>query len=101
MRKRWIRFRVERHGVPIAEYGLSGKSALNVGITHSNSFREIKACVAAGLDYEKWRYGGYERDFMDEVLAWHDLTGMIEAHVKDAEAVETAKQAKKGKKGKK
>lgn len=89
---------MERHGVPIAQYALRGNSTLNVGITYANSFREIKACVAAGLDYEKWRYGGYTRELMDEVLAWHDLTMQIETHVKDAEALESKRQAKKSKK---
>jgi hypothetical protein len=57
--------------------------------------------VAAGLDYSKWRDGGYERDLMDEVLAWHDLTGLINSHVEDAKAAEMKKSQKKGRKGKK
>lgn len=92
---------MERHGIPIAKYGLSGASKLNVGITYSTAYREAAACVAMGLDYEKWRYGGYTREFMDEVLAFHDMSKLIETNIKDAEAAESKKNSRKGRKGKK
>ncbi len=86
-----------RHGVRIDQYELSGSNKLDVGITFGRSFREVNACVAAGLDYSMWRYGGYQREMMDEILAWYDLTNLISAHSEDAKAA----SMKKGKKGKK
>ena len=90
---------MQRHGVPIDRHGLSAGSSLNVGITYADSFKEINACVAAKLDYSVWRSGGYSRSLMDEVLAWHDLSRLIEAHIEDAKAVEMKRQSKRGKRG--
>lgn len=70
-------------GTPIQEMGL-GSSAVNVGITYSPIFSEFEACVAAGLDLERWVNGEYERAFRAHVIAWHEGKHLIEAHTKAA-----------------
>lgn len=88
---------MQRHGVPIHQHGLSGANSLNVGITYGDSFRELNACVAAGLDYERWRSSGYAPHIMAEILAWYDLSRVIDAHIEDAKAQEAKKQQRKAK----
>lgn len=87
---------MNRHGQPIHEYALSGSDRLNVGITFGDSYREISACVAAGLDYSRWIGGDYSREVMDAVLAWYDLSRLIEANIED----ERSREMKKGRRKK-
>lgn len=72
-------FNVRRNGVPIRKYFL--KPGLKVGITYERSFLEVQACIAAGLDYHKWRTEEYSPGFRAEVVAWYEMRGLIEQHV--------------------
>lgn len=90
-------FRVQRNGISIRKHFLKG--GVNAGITYNQSFAEAEACIAAGLDYHAWRNDFYEQDFKSEVVAWHQMKGLIEAHIKSAEAKHMEKRT--GKKGKK
>lgn len=84
-----------RHGVPIAEYPLSAESKVNSGISFSPAYREVSACVAAGLDYSRWVAGGYTSEVRGAVLAWHSASQQIEAHANDAQIREQEKRRRK------
>ena len=47
-------------------------------------FLEYEACIAAGLDLEKWMNREYPREFMASVVAYHQLAQAVEAHKQDA-----------------
>lgn len=71
-----------RRGIPIEQYPLKG--SVNVGIDYTLGFAEIEACVAAGLDLEKWESGIYSADFKNRIIAWHRLRGLVSLHTQDA-----------------
>lgn len=83
-------------GTPIEQVPLTGKNDLGLNISYSPAFREIEACVAAGLNYADWIAGEYSQEVMDHVVAWHDLKGLIDAHKSEAEARSYEKAGKKG-----
>lgn len=89
---------MERHGTPISEYPLSAESNLNLGITYSDAYREIEACVAAGLDYSKWLNREYSIEVMANVMTWHTMKGLIDAHIENEKSRAIKKSSKKGKK---
>jgi hypothetical protein len=66
-------------------------------VTYSRRFEEFDACIRAGLDIERWQKGEYDRDLMARVVAWHRLSGMIEAHVEDARGRELERQSRRRK----
>lgn len=81
---RRICFNVRRNGTPIRQYFLKG--GVNAGISYNQSYAEADACIAAGLDYSTWRDDGYSQELKSEVVAWHQMNGLIKAHVSAAEA---------------
>jgi hypothetical protein len=48
------------------------------------------------MDVERWTTGGYERAVMAQVVAWHRLRGMVEAHIDDARSSYVERRAKRG-----
>lgn len=93
--KRRICFQVQRNGIPIRKHYLKG--GVKAGITYNQSFAEAEACVASGLDYHLWRSDAYPQWLKSEVVAWHQMSGLISAHVKSAEARAVEMAGKKGK----
>lgn len=75
-------FAVTRSGLPIDEYPIRG--TVNPRIQYSQGFGEWEACVAAGLDLDKWENGLYAVDFKCRVLAWHRLHNLVQLHTADA-----------------
>lgn len=54
------------------------------GILTSLIYEGWEACVAAGLNLERWAQWDYERAFMVKVIAWYRLHNLVEAHIQDA-----------------
>jgi hypothetical protein len=79
--------------VPINEAAL--RHRLPHGITYSGRFEEFEACIAAGLRIDRWTSGGYDRALMAQVVAWHRLHSMMEAHIGDASSTQIERNAKK------
>jgi len=75
-------FKVTRHGTPIDQYAL--KNAVNTGISYSLHFESWQACIAAGLDIERWENAGYPPQLMSSVVAWYRLSGLVQTHSRDA-----------------
>ena len=90
-------FHVRRNGFPIRKHYLP--AGINAKLTYNKSFAEADACIAAGLDYYEWRSDNYPQEFKSEVVAWHQMSLLIKAHVSSAEAKAMKKSGKK--KGKK
>ena len=71
------------------------KNPLKTNITYSRAYEEIEACVAAGMDVERWDDPrpdkGYSRELKLKILAWNRLHGMVESHIGDTQ-VEKQKQ---------
>ena len=88
-----ICFRVLRNGIPIRRHFLPG--GIGVGIEYNKSFAEVDACIAAGLDYSIWRKDEYSQSLKAEVVAWHQMSGLIRSHIKSAEAKHSEKMSKK------
>lgn len=93
-----ICFNVRRNGTPIRKHYLPG--GLKAGLSYNKSYAEAEACIAAGLDYHLWRSEGYSQEFKGEVVAWYQMSGLIEAHVKAVEAKAMKSRSKSGKKSK-
>jgi hypothetical protein len=91
-----ICFRVQRNGIPIRQHFLKG--GVRAGIAYNSSFAEAEACIAANLNYYKWRLDEYPQWLKAEVVAWHQLSKLIDSHVKAAEAKHVEKMSKKGRK---
>lgn len=89
------RFNVRRNGIPIRQYWL--RPGINVGISYGRSFVEANACMAAGLDYWKWRNDEYSSEFRAEVVAWYELNHLISSHTEAVKSKALEKQGKKGK----
>jgi len=64
-------------------------------VSYNKSYAEAEACITAGLDYYMWRNDDYPQDFKSEVVAWHQMKGLIKAHVSSAEAKATKSKGKK------
>jgi hypothetical protein len=47
------------------------------------------------LDIARWTSGGYDRALMAQVVAWHRLHGLVEAHIGDAGNTAIERNAKK------
>lgn len=86
-------FQVKRHGTPIQQAGL--RHRLAHGISYANRFEEFEACIAAGLNINIWTSGGYDRGLMAQVVGWHRLRNMIDAHVDDARSTHLERRAKR------
>ena len=82
---------MRRRGDPIQAAGL--RRRLSHGITFSARYEQIDAAIAAGMDLERWVGNKYDRRLMADVVAWHRLHGMIEAHLDDARARDYEKQS--------
>jgi hypothetical protein len=72
---------------------LSG--GIQTGIGFSLMYDEYEACVAAGLDLEKWIYGDYETAFKNYIIAWFRLHRLVEAHSNDAQTKEMKRKSGK------
>lgn len=48
------------------------------------AYAEMDACIAAGLDVEKWENGGYSKELRIRVIAWHRLNELIRSHTDQA-----------------
>ena len=90
-------FNVRRNNIPIERHFLP--KGVRSGITFNKSYAEVDACIAAGLDYHKWRKNKYPPWLKAEVVVWHRNSRLIEAHSKSAESKEVDRLSKK--KGKK
>ena len=73
-----------RHRTPIRDAGLSPKSVVRAGIEYGMKFAEYEACIAAGLNLQRWTDGEYARWLMADVVAWHELHNLISVHQHDA-----------------
>ncbi len=71
------------------------KRGVNAGVKYGLHFAGIDACVAAGLDVWTWENGGYPTKFMERMMAWHRLKGLISVHIEDARQAAAEKAAKK------
>ena len=65
------------------------KNPLKTNIISSRAFEEVEACVAVGMDFERWDdirpEVTYSRELKSKVIAWYRLRGMIESHVGDTQ----------------
>lgn len=86
-------FRIERHGIPIQDYII--RSSVNPGIKYSDSFAEIEACVAAGLDLWKWENCEYSDSFKIRVVAWYQMHNVVSQHIEDARQEDYKRQSNK------
>lgn len=73
-----------RNRLPIREARLSPKSVVKAGIQYGMKFAEYEACIASGLDLQKWTGGLYQKWFMADVVAWHELHNLVSIHQHDA-----------------
>lgn len=66
--------------------GVHAKVQLRTNIRHKMLFEQFDACVAAGLDLEKWFFGmpSYPQELKEMVVAWYELKSAISLHVEDA-----------------
>ena len=92
-----------KNGAPIEQVRL--RNPLNVNISFSTDFLGLEACIAAGLDVEKWDNlnpppEGYSRKLKARVIARYQLRDLIEAHIGDTQIQEQKKEMAK-QKGKK
>lgn len=83
-------------GQPILK--LEPRNKLNHGITTSAHYEEWEACIAAGLDIEKWEYGGYSTRFKAHAIAWHRLHNAVDMMLSDAAIEKQKSDIKKAKK---
>lgn len=59
---------------------------------------EYEACVEAGMSWDKWRQGLYEKSILVEVVALSRVRKLIDLHRNDAQQTEAEKNSKKGSK---
>jgi hypothetical protein len=59
------------------------------------SFAEWQACTGCGLDLWAWESGVYPRWFKVRIMAFYNLTNLIELHTQDALARKSEALAKK------
>jgi hypothetical protein len=86
--------------VPIEQIRL--RNPLNVNISFSTDFLGLEACIAAGLDVEKWDNPnpppeGYSRKLKARVIARYQLHDLINAHIGDTQIEQQKKEAAKSK----
>lgn len=77
----------------ISQYPL--RRTVNAGIKYNLDFASLDACVAARLDAFRWEHGGYPPRFMNRIIAWHKLRGLISTHIEDAKAIAAEKESKR------
>ncbi len=82
MRKRAHLFQVTRNSAPIEQHNVRNK--VNSNIQYATKYREFAACIAAGLDIEKWLNFGYSNDLKADVIAFWELSGEIAVGQQDA-----------------
>ena len=70
---------------------------METGISTGQLYNEFDACIKAGLDLERWWEGDYDPEFMVHVLAYHNLSRLVDAHQNDAQATEMRRKSKGGK----
>ena len=86
MLRRGHRFNVQRQGIPIEQFALRNRREFaDAHITFSTEFGEWQAVERAGLDLERWTSGGYPAWFMAKVVAYHELSVLVEQHSQDAQ----------------
>lgn len=73
-----------RNGEPIETVAV--REAVETGISYSQRFAEWEACIAAGLDIERWEAGGYPIALKAAALAWHRGHVQVALHSQDAAA---------------
>jgi hypothetical protein len=76
---------VTRHNEPIENVRV--KHSVDPDIDFSIEFLGWQAAVKAGANLDqllKWDNGEYPRVFMARVIAWYELSGLVEAHQEDA-----------------
>ena len=69
------------------------KDAVDPGITYSMGYAEWQACEGVGLDLWAWENGTYPRWFKVRIMAFYNLSKMIELQT-DSEVAK--KSAPKG-----
>ncbi len=78
------------------------KNPLKTNITYSMAFEEMQACVAAGMDVERWHDPrpevAYAKELKIRTVAWHRLRGMVEAHMGDTQVEYQKREADKARK---
>lgn len=70
------------------------KDAVDTKISYSLAYEEFDACIAVGLDLEKWQEGGYSKELKAQAMAWHRLKKLIRAHT-DQALLDKAKRDRK------
>lgn len=91
-----------RGGVYIDEAGLRhsvdtgiGSSTITIGgHTLVSVTDEYAACVAANMNWYKWRSMGYPISFMEETIAHYRIRKLVELHASDAQQTESLRKAK-------
>lgn len=82
-----------RAGAPIEDHAIKG--SVNAGIQYSLSFSEYSACIASGMDIERWENFGYTPELKAKAIAWWQLSGEIATHQQDAKNRKEAKLMKR------
>lgn len=65
-------------------------------ISHNNSFLEMEAAAAAGLDLWQWENGEYPKWFRVRIVAWYNMHNLVELHRQDAVARHMRRKRPKG-----
>ncbi len=93
MRPRKKPFAITRNNYPIDEYTLS--NSFNPGIQYDQKYLEFSACVAAGLDLEKWYKNKYDNNLIALTIAWYQGNNYIKNNVEDAREKKAEQQRKR------
>ncbi len=78
-----------RKGFPIESVAV--KDPVDTGISYSQRFAEIDACIAAGLDWNMWEMNFYSNEIKAQVVAWRNYSKLIFLHTEDARASKAKK----------
>lgn len=62
---------------------------------HNPTFLYWRAAKAAGLDLFRWRNMGYPVEFMEEVIAHHNIEELVSLHEQDAINAAQEREAKR------
>jgi hypothetical protein len=73
---------VTRNRTPIEDYPV--RDAVRAGIAYTLEFEEVEACVAAGLDLDRWMNGGYSVRLMEKTVGWYRVHNLVALHQQDA-----------------
>jgi hypothetical protein len=78
------------------------RNPLKTNIISSKAFEEVEACVAVGMDFERWDdirpEVTYPRELKVKVIAWYRLRAMIESHVGDTQIEYQKREIEKARK---